>query len=326
MNRRAFTLLEVMLSMALVTFVLAAVGTAVHLHLRVVDSGQTQVEEAQLARALLRRIADDLRSAVQKQQIDIAELMPEAGAVADVANEMQSFGTPGSGGGELGSLGDEGGDLTSGLSELTEPPPQPGLYGNMFELQVDTSRTPRIDEYAAFSADDTGSAAVGCLSDLKNVTYYVLGNIYGGASEFSEFSEASQGGGLVRREMNRATAAYAADMGQLDQFQQDLGPIAPEVAAIGFLYFDGTDVVTEWDSQERGGLPMAVEVTLYIRPRHHRKSPVVTTRAAAAMEQEELLVYRLLVHLPIAEPTTLDGGSEGSAAAEPAEDSEESPR
>ena len=38
-----------------------AVGSAIRIHLEFLDAGRTQVEEAQLARAVLRRIADDLR-------------------------------------------------------------------------------------------------------------------------------------------------------------------------------------------------------------------------------------------------------------------------
>ncbi|MGD0382276.1 MAG: hypothetical protein ABSA77_02065 [Thermoguttaceae bacterium] len=60
----AFTLLEVLLALGLSVLVLVAVGMAINLHLRLLDSGRTKVEEAQLARAVLRIIAQDLQSAV----------------------------------------------------------------------------------------------------------------------------------------------------------------------------------------------------------------------------------------------------------------------
>jgi hypothetical protein len=63
-KNNAFTLLEILLSLALSVLVLMAVGMAINLHLRLLDSGRTKVEEAQLARAILRNIAQDLRSAV----------------------------------------------------------------------------------------------------------------------------------------------------------------------------------------------------------------------------------------------------------------------
>ncbi len=60
-----FTLLEVVLALALAALVLYTLTLAVGLHLRMADAGRTDVEEAALARALLRRIADDLRGAVR---------------------------------------------------------------------------------------------------------------------------------------------------------------------------------------------------------------------------------------------------------------------
>jgi type II secretory pathway pseudopilin PulG len=64
MSRKAFTLLEVILALALATAVVAVLGSTVAVQLRLFQSGRAAVEEAQLARALLRRMADDLRSAV----------------------------------------------------------------------------------------------------------------------------------------------------------------------------------------------------------------------------------------------------------------------
>ena len=50
--------------MGLAVLVLMAVGMAINLHLRLLDSGRTKVEEAQLARAIFRNIAHDLQNAV----------------------------------------------------------------------------------------------------------------------------------------------------------------------------------------------------------------------------------------------------------------------
>jgi type II secretory pathway pseudopilin PulG len=64
MPRQAFTLLEVILALALATAVLVILASTVAVQLRSHQAGRAAVEEAQLARALLRRMADDLRSAV----------------------------------------------------------------------------------------------------------------------------------------------------------------------------------------------------------------------------------------------------------------------
>ena len=66
-RRSGFTLLEVMLALGLAVVVLGLVGMGIHVQLAVAAKSRDQVEEAQLARVLLQRIADDLRNAVPFQ-------------------------------------------------------------------------------------------------------------------------------------------------------------------------------------------------------------------------------------------------------------------
>ena len=63
-NRSAYTLLEVILALALTIVILGLIGMAMHIHLGVADKSRGQVEEAQLARTLLQHIADDIRNSV----------------------------------------------------------------------------------------------------------------------------------------------------------------------------------------------------------------------------------------------------------------------
>ena len=78
-NRRGVTLLELLLALALSVIVLSAIGMAIEMHLKMLGTRRTQVEEAQLARSVLRRIADDLRSAVQYEVLDVSGLQSLAG-------------------------------------------------------------------------------------------------------------------------------------------------------------------------------------------------------------------------------------------------------
>jgi type II secretory pathway pseudopilin PulG len=63
-KRRGFTLLELILALGLTVIVVGLVGMAVSTQLRLAASGRAHVQEAQLARALLHRIAEDLHNAV----------------------------------------------------------------------------------------------------------------------------------------------------------------------------------------------------------------------------------------------------------------------
>jgi len=163
-----------------------------------------------------------------------------------------------------------------------------------------------------------GSAVPTVQSDVKTVAYYVLNDQFSGAGYASGLAQTSSdlsqtGTGLVRLEFDRATAAWLAQQGQLVAMTQDVEPIAPEVAAIEFRYYDGTEVLEEWDSSQRGGLPVAVEIAISIIPARHRNDPgwtsLRTTSQGSLASNQGVLVFRRLVYLPTAQPTTADATS-----------------
>lgn len=80
----AYTLLEIILALALTTIILGLVAMAIHVHLRVAEVSRGQVEEAQLARALLQRIAGDLRNA-----IPFSAGPPASGGISGSVQELQ---------------------------------------------------------------------------------------------------------------------------------------------------------------------------------------------------------------------------------------------
>ena len=71
-TRRGFSLLEVILAVALTAVVVAMVAAAIDFHLGQLTVRRAKIEEAQLARAVLRRIADDLRGAIVYRPIDFS--------------------------------------------------------------------------------------------------------------------------------------------------------------------------------------------------------------------------------------------------------------
>jgi hypothetical protein len=362
----AFTLLEVILALGLSTLVLMLLGMAINLHLRLLDSGRTKVEEAQLARAILRIIAQDLRSAVpynsgkasgksssgssgsSNQMGTSSQYSPSfstkpsitlltaaigislTGAVGQsnqggnsgkgggtaagggtgaaggtgagggtgkgTATSADSGTGAGSGTGAAGSNGTSSTDTTDSedrTSDVADAAVQsvPGLYGNANQLQVDISRLPRADQYIAISnQSNSGSTNADLVSDVKNVTYYVINN---GVTP----TPGSTGGatalcGLVRREMGRASGIYAAQQtGQLPAASDTLEPIAPEVQEINFLYSDGAQWLDTWDSVSNAGLPVAVQVSIVVAPQHNRNNSNLQANT-----------YRLTVSIPAAKP------------------------
>ncbi len=295
--------MEVMLALALSSLVLMIVGTAIDIHLRVLDSGRTKVEEAQLARAVLRQIADDLRSTVRYEPEDSGASTSNESASEEFPEEGDELTGDETDPSEMGademnfdeepsdSMGDE---EPTDLAESETPQTTPGLYGNLYQLQLDTSRLPRFDQFGSVAtvSDGLEGQIAGPISDVKTVTYYVNSDPTAQATSTTE--PVPGGAGLVRREQDRATALWASDGGLLDPSASLLEPLAPEVAAIEFQYYDGLEWIEEWDSALQGDLPKAVQIAVWIIPVSLRSNETDT------LSEADYMVYRLTVHLPMA--------------------------
>ena len=315
--RSGFTLMEVLLAMAIAAIVLAAITMAIDFHLRVVDRGRRDVEEAQLARALLRRIADDLRSAVAYEPLDVEGLLTGASGASATAAAGDALGA-GAGddsgaaaggsnndsddanGDDSSSTGQNGqsgqpGTSDSGTESQTDDLAQsvvmsttPGLYGNRYELQVDVSRLPRLEQYEMLMEASVDGPPPDLVSDVKTVAYYVLDG------------QTGEGAGLVRRELDRAATAWANTNGGLMELERYQQMLAPEVISLEFQYFDGLDWFEEWDSAIHQGLPLAVEIALALAPAGTLETLQAPIDLSMPSELQEYRVYRLLVHLPAA--------------------------
>jgi len=324
-----FTLLEILLASLLGALVLMAVVTAIDVHFRVYDTSRANVEEAQLARALLGRIAADLRGAIQYDPIQADKLVSNTSSSSSSGSSGSSDSTTSTDTSDPTASTDASADdsqsatastsmTNTDLSASSVPMTVPGLYGNQSQMQVDVSRLPRIDQLEAMlqAADD--SSPYDRPSDVKTVTYYV--NSPNSPTMLGLTDSALAGTGLIRRELDRAVTAFASQQGDTSAFDMNLPPLAPEVNAIQFSYFDGTDWYQEWDSSSQGKLPTAVQVTIAITPvrRNNNAGPLSWLNSSAALDSEPdpAHMYCLLVQLPGAQPPRTYGSSGSSDQSE----------
>lgn len=327
--RGGYTLLELILALGLSVLVMVGVGTAIHFHLITLDTRRTDLEDAQLARAVLRRIADDLRGAVRYEPPDLSGVtqftngMAQGGAPAgldatglDMSGAEMTAGdlVPGLG---LGDIGMESEDLGLSIATSTTPPATPGLYGNQYELQIDVSRLPRPDEYYL----DATTGTVRIPSDVKTVAYYVQ---YADTATADSLSAAPAQGGLVRRDLDRAVTAYAAETGTtIDPAVGDL--IAPEIVALEFQYFDGIQWLPEWDTELNGGLPLAVDVAIAISrtPPDEQLAADMQSTLLSGETPDNVRIFHSVVKLPMggqaktgSDPTQTEGAAAGGQLTE----------
>ena len=298
LQRSAFTLLELILSLALTAVIAGIIGSLVQLYLTNQQTGRDSVRQAQLARAVLNMIAEDVRTTVRYQAFDtsgLAQLLSSdsgsgggggsgggassggggaasgaAGSSSAASSGAASSGAaPSSGGSSSGGAGGS----SSGSSESTTPAPlPPGIYGSSTSIEIDLSRLPRPDEYYPKMAN-TSTGSIGDMpSDVKTVGYYVqsprtdgvldsLGQLSQQAIGVNAAVATTPNGGLVRRSVDRAVTQYAYENGQSSQLQRTGDLIAPEVIALEFQYFDGTTWQTQWDGSQQG-LPHVVKITI----------------------------------------------------------------
>lgn len=287
-GRRGYSLLEVLLALALSVVVFSAIAMAIRIHLVALTKQQAMIERKQIARSVMTMVANDLRAGIQYKATDysglenlIASQQLTAGSMVPAeAEEEAAEAEP-----EESEVYDE--ELVSF---------RPTLIGTDNVLMMDISRLPRIDQYNPLIA--SSNAIAHSPSDVKSVGYFVS-NAMPLIDEAIDFESAAPGG-LYRREIDRAYAAYVEDFGLVDQPDPQTKLIASEVAQIAFRYWDGESWQESWDSVENGGFPPAIEITLVIDPA--RTSDANTTYAFAGFDVQTMEMYSQVVHLPVADP------------------------
>jgi prepilin-type N-terminal cleavage/methylation domain-containing protein len=188
----------------------------------------------------------------------------------------------------------------------------PGVNGSLWEVMVEASRPPRLDQlfqsYTGYSnvaaVQNAATPATASLkkspqSDLKTVRYFLRkGLIINENSKDSTVLSANaqlNGAGLVRQELEYTQRVRAEQIGDTPFLQTGQVLIAPEVAMLEVRYFDGTTVLDTWEMQVNGQLPYAVEIRLVLAKPEHAGS-VQSAMAEGGRE------FRQMIFLPTARP------------------------
>ena len=298
--RRAdgYTLLELLLSLAISVLIIGMIGTAIQLYLISLTQLQSKIERKQIARGLIQMISNDLRAGVQYKAADYGDLenlvQTQALALDDGIAELLALEAQATG----GALPE-----TEPIEEDSEIEPiideeaaafRPALFGGERSIALDISRLPRMDQYNSIIAGDNSEQQTP--SDVKTLSYF-FSNANPSNNDGVQFSSIASGG-LYRRQIDRAVASLAGDSGLVAAPDDNSDLVASEVADIRFRYFDGEDWQSAWDSEELGGFPTAIEVILVIDPTRSTSGADYQYNGfdSAVMEQ-----YRSVVHMPAAE-------------------------
>ncbi len=326
--RKGFTVLEVLLAMVLSMALLAGLWTALSTFMRAFESGRSEVEQTQLVRALFTKLSDDLRRTVPQGKITVALQTNDADAVLPLPSPLAS---------DTDNLSSTDSEWPPGASD------QASLVGTAHQLRLRVCR-PGINRDNT-PLDSLELNVVRLPDDLQTV-YYWLARGEGIDASAGSAAGSFSGLGLVRRErgwfrwrdpnasmtgMNGADGLSAEN--DLLQFEQALLPeenleqpdesllVATEVGELRFQYLDGSTWTDRWDSGDRGGLPKAVEISLYLRRDEDDQRPVTATSTTSANGTQEIPAdYRQIVIMKSEQPprvattpTTADSSVPGAS-------------
>ena len=287
-----FTLLEVVLAIGLAGVVLALLTTAIDLYLVRVDVNRTRVESAQLARTLLTRMADDIRAA--------RYFSPSSGSSSGSSGGSNSAGSSNTGG------------TTTTNTEASAK--VLGIFGTATELRIDRGARWRWGRIAQ-EIDATSPAAA---DEMPQTVQYVFNSgdtlLASRMAALGVLADPALPGyaGLYRQQSATAawiyqTSATGVSISTTEQSAPEL--LAPEVLELEFKYFDGEQVVEQWDSAQQGRLPRGVEIRLIVLEEPFELAMIQSPqeRAALLRSKENAVEYRLYVRLPNVRPRSADG-------------------
>lgn len=325
---QAFSLVELLLTLALSVMLMALIGTAFSFYANRLEVRDSEVRRVQLAQSILDMISDDLRAAIYPPLFDDSSLSSllssSTGGGGAAPGEGEDLSAAGLDDNSDPSTTDPDATGTSSqamestdLSAGTTTTERPGLLGNQSQLQFDVSRLPRIEEYRQMLVGDTPAEITDVPSDIKTITYYIQ-PVNGGVKDPLQIIDANAplslanssnqvGGGLVRRSLDRAVTQWAMENGGLISLNASGDLLATEVAGLNFRYWDGILWQMYWDSDESGVLPLAIEITLtMLEPQSEAGN--------GEMLGSPTRVYKHIVRLPMGRPVETDSDSGMSAA------------
>jgi prepilin-type N-terminal cleavage/methylation domain-containing protein len=277
--RQAFTLLEVLLASAIGVLLMAALYVAMDVQLRHAQAGRDLVEQSLLVRALLARMANDIRPS-------LGPALPPSSSSSSMPAAGGSSATAGAASTTAGASSNTSASTTSSTSATSSnntPSIVLGVQGDSSQLILWVSRVPLDLNLAA-----TSQSGQPISSDLRRISYWLAG----GNSSL----------GLARQEVKLATSDDALVTMPPDIPDEASLVIAEEVKSLQFRYFDGTSWQDSWDATSAGptgaplGPPLAIEITLGVA--------FVSSEGLAPDATPSVKTYRHVVAIPTANGTT----------------------
>lgn len=261
--RSAYTLLEVLLSMAIGVLLLSALYVAINVQIEYTQAAREVVDQSTLARSVLNRMASDITPSLGPPPATntdpITGLVNLIGVI--LGGDSSSSSTTSTSSTQGSSTSSTSGTSSSSSSSSSSSTPATtsqngpvtlvGVQGDDSHLTIYVTRVPRFSAAASEGMDE--AATPPAISDLRKLSYWLAG---GGDEPL----------GLARQELENITSEEALDASALGVENEEKYVIADEVKSLMFSYFDGSSWQDSWDSTTAKGPPLAIAITVGIAP------------------------------------------------------------
>ena len=287
MKRAGFTLLEVLVTVAVTLLLMTGVYSAIDLHWRYDSAGRLEMQRGQVARAVLQRLALDIRSVQFTEPEsggDEEELLDETVELLDPDDAIMVH--------SIGVVG----TMNRLMLHVSKPLPARALRNALLDESDELFQSDQMS-VAWFLADFDG----GELEAL--VAARVDAQPREGVFALLDERTANDGPlGLARAEGDRFQMSQAEADGDMSLLADRAEFLAPEIDYLAFRYFDGVDWQEDWDSEALGALPLAIEITIGFVP--PPEDDVLRSGAADRIPDQ----YRYVVALPMAQQSLTSDG------------------
>ena len=228
-----YTLLEVITSLGIASFLVYAVYRTIELHYMYVETGRQKADNTQIVRSVISMMRNDLRGTFS-QWTPTAAAQPSTSSSPTTGSSSTN---PGSTSGTQTSNSTS--STTNQVQSNTDIPPG-GVSGLEDSVSLIVRAAIREQDH---SATGTSLSSYGVVTDTRMIQYYLEGST------------------LIRAEStfitSHATTSNNSASAKIDRLADNLNRIT-------FQYYDGTDWLPSWDFNQSGA-PRLIEVVLTFR-------------------------------------------------------------
>jgi prepilin-type N-terminal cleavage/methylation domain-containing protein len=294
-NRPAFTLLEMVLAMAIGVVLLLGLYFALDVFFKAADSGRTNIDQAQITRAVCDKFTKDITNHLwttpNPTSGSSSSSTSTTGSTSSTTGTTSST-TSSTTSGSSSTTGSSSTGSTSSSSSSSTTTSTPfvfnlGVQGGTDYCSIYIGKVPQSNYQVdtSTSQNNNSNNTQPTDSDLRRIDYWF---VYGDPDS----------SGLARQEVVMVT-----NQDDINNMPPGIGDeqsyiFAKEVIAVTFEYFDGTTWQTQWDGTVLGsdgvtpiGPPLAIAITVSVG-----RSDVKTTDVS----DPSVLTTRHVVHIPTA--------------------------